>query len=77
MHEPEHVATRDERTHVHLNGAIGFAPNELIAKAHAEISSVIGAFAVGDNNLRFGRSVTQMLKKLAYEWRLIKDWDND
>jgi hypothetical protein len=77
MHEPEHFATRSTSTHVHLHGPIGFASDELIAKAHTEISCVIGASAVGDNNLRFWRSDAQMLKKWAYEWRLIKDWHND
>jgi len=67
MHEPEHFATRSTCAHVHLHGPIGFTPDELIAKAHTEISCVIGAFAVGDNNLRFWRSVAQMLKKWAYE----------
>jgi hypothetical protein len=67
MHEPEHVAMRGACTDIHLHGPIGFTPDELIAKAHTEISCVIGASAVGDNNLRFWRSVTQMLKKWAYK----------
>jgi hypothetical protein len=67
MHKPQHIATRGTRTHVHLHRPIGFAPNELIAKTRAEISCVIAASAVGHNNLRFWRSVAQMLKKWAYQ----------
>jgi hypothetical protein len=67
MHEPEHFAARSTCTHVHLHGPIGFTPDNLIAKASSEISRAIGASAVGDNDLRFWRSVTQMLKKWAYE----------
>jgi hypothetical protein len=67
MQKPENVAMRSTRAQIHLHGPIGLTPNELIAKARAEISCVINASAVGDNNLRFWRSVTQMLKKWAYE----------
>jgi len=77
MHEPEHFATRSTCTHVHLHGSIGFAPDELIAKSHTEITCVIGASAVGHNNFRFWRSITQMLKKWAHECRLIKHRDNN
>src|SRR5580704_4791327 len=77
MHEPEHFATRSSRTHVHLRGPVEFTPDELIAKARTEISCVIGASAVGDNNFRFWCPVTQMLKKWAYQQRLIKDRNND
>jgi hypothetical protein len=76
MHEPEHFATRSTCTHVHLHGPIGFTPDELIAKPSSEVGCAIDASAVGDNNLRFWRSVTQVLKKWAYEWRLIKDRHN-
>jgi hypothetical protein len=67
MHEPKHAAMRGPRTDIHLDCAAGRTFNELIAKAHTEISCVIGASAVGDYNLRFWRSVTQMLKKWAYK----------
>jgi hypothetical protein len=77
MHKPKYVAARSAAASIHLYCPIGSASNELIAKARAEISGAIGASAVGDNDLRFGCSVTQMLKKWAYECRLIKDWNND
>jgi len=77
MHEPEHFATRSTCTQVHLHGSIGFAPDELIAKSHTEITCVIGASPIGDNNFRFWRSITQMLKKWTYQERLIKDRNND
>ncbi|HEU5246018.1 MAG TPA: hypothetical protein VFU09_02905, partial [Candidatus Udaeobacter sp.] len=77
MHEPEHVAKRSMCARIHLPGPIGVGPNELIAKARAEISCVIGAFAVDDNNFSFRRSVTEMLKKWPYQRRLVKDGNND
>lgn len=76
MHKPEHIAMGGTRPHVHLHRPIGSASNELITKAYAEISCVIGASAVGDNNLRVGCSVTQMLEKSAYKCRLIKGRNN-
>jgi hypothetical protein len=67
MHEPKDVTVRGTSARVHLDRSIALAYDNLIAKAGREISRVIGASAVGDNNLRFWRSVTQMLKKWAYE----------
>jgi hypothetical protein len=77
MYEPEHVAARSTRAHVHLHCPIGVAPNELIAKARAESRCAVRASAVGHNNLRFWCSVAQMLKKWAYECRLVKNRNND
>ena len=67
MHEPKDVTVRGTSARVHLDRSIALAYDNLIAKAGREISRVIGASAVGDNNFRFWRSVTQMLKKWAYE----------
>jgi len=77
MDKPKNVAMCGTCPSVHLHCPIGFTPDELIAKAHTEISCVIGASAVGDNNFRFCRSVPQMLKKWSYKYRLIKDRDNN
>jgi len=77
MDKPKNVAMCGTCPSIHLHGPIGFTPDELIAKAHTEISCVIGASAVGDNNFRFCRSVPQMLKKWSYKYRLIKDRDNN
>jgi len=51
------------RAGIHLQGPIGFASNELIAKARGEINRAIAAAPVSDNNLRSRRSLAQMLKK--------------
>ena len=77
MHKPKDVAARSLAASIHLYCPITPASNELIAKACAEISCAIGASAVGDNNLRVGCSLPQMLEKLAYECRLIKGRNND
>src|SRR5262249_1358239 len=77
MYKPKDVAARSMAASIHLYCPIGSAPNELIAKARTEISRAIRASAVDDNNLRFGRSITQMPKKWAYECRLIKGWNNN
>jgi hypothetical protein len=77
MHKPKDVASRRIAGSIHLHCPIGLAPNDSIAKARTEIRRAISASAVGDNNLRLRCSVPQMLEELAYECRLIKDWDND
>jgi hypothetical protein len=77
MDKPKGVAVRGACSGIHLNRPTRLAYAKLIAKAGREISSAIGAPTVGDDNLRFWRSVTQMLKKWAYEGRLIKDRHND
>jgi len=76
MDKPKDVTAGGARASIHLYRSIALACDNLIAKAGHEISRAIGASAIGDNNLRFWRSVTQMLKKWAYEWRLIKDRHN-
>jgi hypothetical protein len=77
MDKPKDVTVRGASAKIHLYRSIALAYDNLIAKAGRKISRAIGASAVGDNNLRLWRSVTQMLKKWAYEWRLIKDRHND
>ena len=66
MDEPKNVTARSARTGIHLYGPIGLASNKLIAKARGEVDRAIGTFAVRDNNLSFGRSLAQMLKKWPY-----------
>jgi hypothetical protein len=77
MDKPKDVTVRSTSANIHLYRSIALAYDNLIAKAGREITRAIGASAVGDNNLRFWRSVTQVLKKWAYEWRLIKNRHND
>ena len=66
MDEPKNVTARSARTGIHLYGPIGLASNKLIAKARGEVDRAIGTSAVRDNNLSFGRSLAQMLKKWPY-----------
>lgn len=77
MDEPKDVTERSTRTGIHLYGPIGLASNKLIAEARGEVDRAIGTSAVRDNNLSFGRSLAQMLKKWTYQQRLIKDRNND
>jgi hypothetical protein len=77
MDKPKDVTVRGTSAKIHLYRSIALAYDNLIAKAGREISGAIGASTVGDDNLRFWRSVTQVLKKWAYEWCLIKDRNND
>jgi len=77
MDKPQDVAVCGVCASIHLYRPIALAHDNVITKAAREISRCIAASAVGDNNLRVGRPVTQMLKKWAYEWRLIKDGNND
>jgi hypothetical protein len=77
MDEPKDVTARSAGTGIHLYGPIGLASNKLIAKARCEIDCAIGTSAVRDNNLSFGRSLAQMLKKWPYQQRLIKDRNNN
>jgi len=72
MHEPKHVAASSTRAGIHLLGPIGLASDKLIAKARGEINRAIGASPIGDNNLRSGRSLAQMLKKWSYQRRLVE-----
>jgi hypothetical protein len=66
MDEPKDVTERSAGTGIHLYGPIGLASNKLIAKARGEIDRAVGTTAVRDNNLSFGRSLAQMLKKWPY-----------
>ena len=77
MDEPKDVTARSACTDIHLYGPIGLASNKLIAKARGEVDRAVGTSAVRDNNVSFGRSLAQMLKKWTYQQRLIKDRNND
>jgi hypothetical protein len=51
---------RGASTNIHLYCPIGFTPDELIAKAHTEISCAVGASTIRDNDLHSGRALAQM-----------------
>src|SRR2546423_9697206 len=55
MDKPKNVAMCGTCPSIHLHGPIGFTPDELIAKAHTEISCVIGASAVRSEERRVGK----------------------
>jgi len=66
MDEPEDITARSARSGIHLYGPIGLASNKLVAKARGEVDRAIGTSAIRDNNLSFGCSLAQMLKKWPY-----------
>jgi hypothetical protein len=77
MNKPKNVTVRDAAASVHLYRPIALACDKLIIKAVRKINGAIRAAAVGNNNLRAGRSLAQMRKKWPYKRRLIKDRNND
>jgi hypothetical protein len=77
MHKPEDVTPRGAAAGIQLYGSMALAHDKLIAKALREINAAVRTATVCNNNLRSRRSVAQMLKKWAYERRLIKDRDNN
>jgi hypothetical protein len=75
--KPKKITARDAAAGIQLCGSMALAHDKLIAKALREINATVRTATVCNNNLRSRRSVTQMLKKWAYERRLIKDRDNN
>jgi hypothetical protein len=77
MYEPKDVARRGACAQVHLRGSIAFGRHNLIAKARREFSRSIGTPPIRDNDLSFGRSLTEMREKSRYQRRLVKNRNND
>jgi hypothetical protein len=77
MDKPKNFAVRSTRPRIHLYGPTRCALNKLIAKGRGESSCAIGASAVRDDNLGFGRSLAQMREKSPYQLRLVEHRNND
>lgn len=77
MHEPKQVAASGACAGVHLPGTTAIARDKLITKAESKPICAIGASAVCNNNLRFRRSLAQVLKEWSYQRRFVKNRDND
>jgi len=77
MDKPKDLPVRGARADIHLPATTAIAPDKLITKSGSEPICAIGASAVCNNNLRFRRSLAQMLKKWSYQRRLIEYRDDD
>jgi hypothetical protein len=77
MDKPEDLPARGMRAGIHLPATTALALNKPIIKPSSEPICAIGASAVRDNNLRFRRSLAQMLKEWSYQRRFVKNRDND
>jgi hypothetical protein len=77
VHKPKDVAARGACAKVHLRRPIALAHYNLVAKPSREIRRPIRASAIRDNNFGSRRSLAKMLKKRAYQLRLIVDWNDN
>jgi hypothetical protein len=78
MQKPENIAARDIGSGIHLFGAAALAvPDNLIAQALRQLVSPVSACTIDDNNFRPTCSFAQSREKWAYQWRLIKDGNNN
>ena len=77
MDKPKDLPARGERAGIHLPGTTAIALDKPITKSGSEPICAIGASAVCNNDLRFRRSLAQVLKKWSYQRRLVKNRDDD
>jgi len=77
VHEPKDIAPRGACAEVHLPGPIAFADYNLAAKPRREIRRSIRASAIRDNNFGSRHLLAKMLKKRAYQLRLIVNWNDN
>jgi len=77
MDKPKDLPARGARAGIHLPATTAIALDKLITKSGGEPVCAIGASAVCNNNLRFRRSLAQVLKEWSYQRRLIEYRDDD
>ena len=77
MDKPKDLPARGARAGIHLPATTAIALDKPITKSGGEPICAIGASAVRDDNLRFRRSLAEMLKKWSYQRRLVQYRDND
>ncbi len=78
MQKPKNIAACGIGSDVHLFGTAALAaPDNLIAEALRQLVGAISAPAIDDNNFRPTGSLAQIRQKRAYQWRLIKDRNNN
>jgi hypothetical protein len=77
MDKPKDLPARGAGANIHLPGTTTIARDKLITKPGSEPICAIGASAVCNNNLRFRRSLAQVLKEWSYQRRLIEYRNND
>ncbi len=77
MDKPKDFPACGARAGIHLPATTAIARDKLITKAESEPICAIGASAVCNDDLRFRRSLAQMLKKRSYQRRFVEYRDND
>jgi hypothetical protein len=78
MQKPQNIATCGTGSDVHLfRTAALAAPDNLIAETLRQLVGAVRARAIDDNNFRPTGSLAQVREKRAYQWRLIKDRNNN
>ena len=78
VQKPENFAACCIGSDVHLPGtAARAAPDNVIAEAFRQPVGAVSAPAIDDNNFRPTGSLAQIRQKRAYQWRLIKDRNNN
>jgi hypothetical protein len=77
MDKPEDLPARSARAGIHLPATAAIALDETITKSGGEPICAIGASTICDNDLRFRRSLVQVLKEWSYQRRFVKNRDND
>jgi hypothetical protein len=78
VQEPQNIADRGVSARIHLFGTAAFAaPDNLVAEALRQPVCAVSARAIDDNNFRPTGPLAEIREKWAYQWRLIKNRNND
>jgi hypothetical protein len=77
MDKPKNFPPRGDRAGIHLPATTALTLDKPITKSGSEPLCAIGASAVCNNDLRFRRSLAKVLKEGPYQWRLVKNRDDD
>jgi hypothetical protein len=77
MDKPKDLPARGARAGIHLPATAALALDKLLTESGSESICAIGASAVCNDDLRFRRSLAQMLKERSYQRRLIEYRDDD
>src|SRR6267142_207301 len=78
MQKPQNIAACGIGSDVHLFGTAALAaPDNVIAEVLRQLVGAVSARAIDDNNFRPTGSLAQIREKRAYQWRFIKDRNNN
>jgi len=78
MQKPKNIAACGVGSDIHLlRTAARAAAYNVIAEAFRQAIGAVSASPIDNNNFRTTGSLAQIRQKPAYQWRLIKDWNNN